>query len=764
MQYFNEQKTRSLYSHLIIDSRQIEKCIQNYDESRWFFGKLLYGDNEEIKQCKLFLRKLGYIGKLTPADFFAFINIIQNKSTTPIIRSLRKLIADEHFFKLIACLDHFHLASPESYYAIAQLNTEEHKTLYFLLANVMNTTKKNLDFLIKHDLLNKLTIDLLRIDIDISHSLSLIKRKDSVLFLLILDNAKILNDKILATLSTELLDEDAFIQCIVLLSHEKVLNQEIFDLLLSHAKKGWYELDQSHKIFILFQKHQLLTIQNVLWFSHQSEKYKLFDAMNVLSQSNLLDQSIFIKLPKSISDFSSVLCFLSEIKSLNKNTLASTIEYFSKRDESIWANDFVELIETFKKAKFKLSNENYHALTSKNIYFFKYIKAAINCLIESHLDTNKNIDNLLALSKERLDEMSSLIKRLHENKLLDQHSFDKALSTLINELKTPEKASVTKFSRKDSSLPRSEFIINNNLHVFVEHTAHDPNNKYKKRYASGGCAIVKKGYKTPTDDEPAYAVKILRESRESEGEHEIKSETMYQRLLGCDAYYFQRESKMRCKSYSLSLWKKGKDLDAYKKSELLHYPLATRLTWLISGLSDLKILHQMYTIHGDIKPANFILDTHNATMRLIDFGSTRKRYEAATVYTPLFLPPNGLSELFSTDIYSMGIVAAWIFPELYLVDTSSDHAKISKIKKENTTPLERGITNLIDVMLSEKDSLRCSAEDALKYSQHLSLNRNDLDDMAILTITQQTIDHSRLSVEDVIHGCYRAKSIGQNSG
>ncbi|HBD9376218.1 TPA: protein kinase family protein, partial [Legionella pneumophila] len=346
------------------------------------------------------------------------------------------------------------------------------------------------------------------------------------------------------------------------------------------------------------------------------------------------------------------------------------------------------------------------------------------------------LDDLFSLSESNLQRLYGMVSRLITNKLLDQNSFEKAFQRVTAKLPSVLESTVSKNSRKKTNVLRSEFTLDNKNGFFIEHS---------KQYESGGFGKVKKGYSSPDSAEPIYGIKKLNESDPTKAQNAAIREVKYHRLLGRQAFYFSRNGATNI----VSEWQREKSVDQYTSSELLQVPIQKRLHCLSSGLSDLNILHQYYRIHGDVKCQNFILNLNNASMKLIDFGTSHKRGSSKSFgWTTAYSEPHTFGDRFCKDLYAMGIVTMYLFPEIYTVSFDKDKANIS-VKKTSFTIEEQAIVNLVNSMMHSDLNSRCTSEDALHYCNELINHFSQIDEELLGTIANSSISRVAPNVEQM---------------
>ncbi|MBA3660699.1 MAG: protein kinase family protein [Gammaproteobacteria bacterium] len=372
----------------------------------------------------------------------------------------------------------------------------------------------------------------------------------------------------------------------------------------------------------------------------------------------------------------------------------------------------------------------------------KYIEPLLNLLHQEKFTLSAtNQQTLLALSKHNTKRLLAIVQNLIQYQLLSETAFAEALHRITIKLPIVTKSSLEKKSRDDVKKYKSEFLLDNHLHFFAEHNE-------QKNYDCGGFGIVKKGYINNQTTECSFAIKKLRQMYAHLAEPEAKREVKYNRLLNREAYYFTNHERY----FIVSKWQQGKPLNTYTQNELLNSSVRTRFQWLASGLTDLNILHENYRIHSDIKPDNFILNDKIGSLRLIDFGTSHKKdthqfFRLNRAYTDAVH-----GDFFSRDMYGMGLVSCFLFPDIYLLELNEDEEsiKISQIKHE-LNAYEAALVKLVERMMDPNPKLRCTSLDALQFCKGI-YDSDPLDEMKLKQIIQDTLQHPLLLVEDVLRG------------
>ncbi len=372
----------------------------------------------------------------------------------------------------------------------------------------------------------------------------------------------------------------------------------------------------------------------------------------------------------------------------------------------------------------------------------------------------KQLSDLLLLSERNIERLEVLIMRLASIDQLSPDTFEAAFNRIKISLPFIPADAVEKRSRKETGLARSEMIVHSTIPPLRFFMQHRPSKKYDR----GGFSTVKECYSSLDSQLPIYGIKRLRETElPAEPQRELK----YNFLLGRKALFFSRNDK----TMLVMEWQSGRALAKISKTTLQNATYETRLQCLLSGLEELNTLHVNFSVHGDIKAENYIVDLQQAKMALIDFGGSRKwgavrmggdNLTYPFTCTPLYCDPQlsqskTYSYNFCDDIYSMGIVIAKLFPELFFVlEKNVKTARVYKFEISKPTILEQALISLVDSMMSDDRDQRCTSKDALDFCRALLSNLNRLDEPLLSKIKDRTINRSDATLEDVFRGAMRA--------
>lgn len=777
-----------------IKLHEIREHVNDYKKHS-FLGGLFFGYYPEEREINAFLSDLADKPKdylLNEDDLFKLFNIIKKPSWHfTFIHSICSMFYNSyHIFEIIQALDKTTSPKRDNYLKIYALQAHPLGDLYQLcctqLSNVPLTQNildafvdldqsgimylsdfgNSLNLLSKNNILNKTTIQIVtqhRKKDD--HFASLLKtlvqlhylneetfsilaahfsQNNSGVYLFdllpCLSTAKILDKKLLERVCKADLNNEIS-EIAQLLNRSGSLNETTFSILLEHDFKSLYD---AHPLCKNLQSADLLNESNLNVALKMRNNYPFQSMLKILSKNHLLNQPLLDILIKPDSDMyhlNNLLDYLQSANLLRKDNVESLLSDCKHLYHSYPLAQFFKIL---KEENFKMDQENLSILMKNSdievkVYYLNKISVP---LIKCHLLNNALFNKLLLLPKVNLARISDVVDRLYRYNLLNQASFDHALDFIFTKLPSVSEVKVTKIKRKEPEQPLSIYTLDGVGSFYIEH---DP----QKKYLSGGMGVIKKAYASPKDQEPQFALKRLRHKEKDEAIREVK----YQRLQDRKAFFFSQNNK----NYIFYQWLTGKALEHYKPEEIKQVPVVKRLQWVIMALSQINVMHKINSVHGDIKPLNFILDILKGEMHLTDYGTSRKvGSEKHFGWTDAYRSKTSYSYDFSEDVYSMGKTIAVIFPELYSLEYVGKRAVITVTKKDPLSSFDNAIVNLISAMTCEDNNyLRCSIEDALQYCQQLVLHHDHLTEETLKKIMDSTINHTPLTVNDVEHGRLR---------
>ncbi|AWN75104.1 protein kinase [Legionella anisa] len=369
-------------------------------------------------------------------------------------------------------------------------------------------------------------------------------------------------------------------------------------------------------------------------------------------------------------------------------------------------------------------------------------------------------NNMAAFESNEADSRRVEFKRTLVNlanaKLLNEHSFKAAFARITEKSPPVEVLTIQKESRKDTKEARTHIkSIDGKYNFFMG---------ADKQSVKGGFSVVKKGYDTMTTNEASYGIKKITGSvrRENDdGHRDAAREVKCNRLLMRDADYYATPDSSISRSHFyrvITPWQEGKDLRKYTPLELKQATYEDKFQCLSQALEELNTLHQHNRIHGDLKPANFILNLNAKTLKIIDFGGSIKFGSGKKpAHTRFYGDPHKDAAHFYSDVYSMAGIAKILFPELYFYVNQysktflpGEFATFTLVKKDHLSVIEKAIIQLIDAMQHPDTSLRCTSADAAGYCKKILENLSELDENMLREITESTIARTNTTVEDIL--------------
>ncbi|MFT4060691.1 MAG: protein kinase family protein [Legionella sp.] len=743
---------------------KLRQLLKDYEQT-WYIRKYIYGDHDDAIKIRQYLKTFENESadyELTASDIFRLIKIIPINSNLQLIQSIKSEFSSNYFFEIFEVMDSSGIVNENNFSIIYGLSYEGRYFLYNLFCYPLSkpitlspevfetvlTMSCNLPYsrekieqcLRLLDRKNHLThtrLSLINENANQAHSLFQILQE--------LDKVNCLNETSLSHLGNQK-SLSSIESLLSLLNRAKItINDELIKLICTNNNLHYLVeissiLIESKEYCLTVETFTMLLKQEFTFFLEKNSILKL------LQQNNMLDSKAFDYVCNNdVYSFGQILKILSA-ESLLKNNQELIGKLLNKEFD---AYRFYRAISLLKKAD--LLDIKSLDLCIKLILlkpqrdsFRSDVFDLFNLLDQANFNIKKEmLEPFFSLTESNIQRLNGMVSNLIASKLLDHNTLEKALQRVIEKLPLVLESTAVKKSRKNTSSPKSEIILDSKNHFFTEHS---------KQYESGGFGKVKKGYSSADTHIPLYGVKKLAESDLIKAQQEATREVKYHRLLGRQAFYFSNKSRTSI----VAEWQHEKGLHLFNSSELIQVSFEKRLLCLTSGLSDLNTLHNHYRVHGDVKCQNFVIDLKNSTMKLIDFGTSHKRGSSKSfAWTPHYLDPHTFGDHFCKDLYAMGIVTMCLFPELYTVTFDKGKTDVS-VNKSIFTTAEQAVVNLVNSMMHPSHSVRCTSEDALTYCSKLINNFDNLDGMILKQISSISINRSNTTSEDVLRGVIRA--------
>lgn len=732
---------------------ELRSILKDHEKS---WGLLIHRNDDQIEKVKEFLEKFNnhdesYI--LSAKDIFSLLNTISLTSKSGLILSIKNRLSSNYFFEIYTTLneaglltDHnFSLMYPLSYFPRYLLyglfcdpSTEHISLTKEILATVLtiadeaSAPQSNIEqvirLLARKNLLTPPWLTMLR------------ERKTEIFHSILieeLDKAGCLQEGILQSFdSMESLRP--LNEVLKQLSTLKVpLNRTLFTLLCTKSQIFPGLLILLRLLIdtpIRLDTESITTLLNKdsLFFHHR--KF-VFTALKELA---CLDNDTFIKACNSETcSLNAIIEILAPQSLLTKELLIKMLNNEVNSDRIQRAIQYLDNSSLLDRNSLGLCTTA--ALRPHPDGFDKEVFDLLRCFDEYHFTLpKKRVAFLFTLSTANCNRLYWLTFDLYRAKLLNEQSFEQAVLRVTHKLPSVTAAALTKKSKKETQSPRSQLTLDGKLSFFIEA-------KESRYYPT-----IAKGYSTAKDDSPSYAIEKLRDSTPVAKKQALATRKVkYLRFLKHQAYYADAK-----KVVIVTDWLPGKALHKYDQSTLLQVPLLTRLQCLRSALMDLDTLHKYYRVHGDIKPANVILDVEQSSMKLINGSARKKDSTKIALHTLAYTDPAGWRGILGKDLYCMGMIIMCLFPELYTVIFTGNDVKMS-INTSTFTLHEQIIVDLIQAMMHVKPQARCTSDDALNYCNEIITNFAKLDERILKEIANKTIHHSDVTVEDILHGTFK---------
>uniref|UniRef100_A0A287SND4 Uncharacterized protein n=1 Tax=Hordeum vulgare subsp. vulgare TaxID=112509 RepID=A0A287SND4_HORVV len=270
-------------------------------------------------------------------------------------------------------------------------------------------------------------------------------------------------------------------------------------------------------------------------------------------------------------------------------------------------------------------------------------------------------------------------------------------------------STVTEMIQRDH---RSKWLSynNHNIKCFAEGEIREITSNYKTIIGKGGFVEV---YKGVLQDGTTVAVKKFMCNAEENFAKELKvhCEINHKNVVRLIGYCAEEIALMIVSEYI----SKG-NLNDVLHHERIPITLDTRLRIAVECSEALCYMHsQMYTqiIHGDIKPANILLDD-NFNAKISDFGISRLVNTDATLFTervigsigymdPLFARTGRLTS--KSDVYSFGIVLVELITNKKATIRNGETGIVECFTQALATG-KRKVRELFDVEISSQDDMK----------------------------------------------------------
>lgn len=735
---------------------ELRQLLAKYDKT-WYARKLILGDHNEVVQLKQFVKKYD----LKPGDYeftitdkFELIKLIPANCDLPIIESLKNDFDTNYLYQIFVAFNRYGMVTQHNFETMNELSFHTCREIYRLFcfeetakelkapevldlvlsvvsrpAFDLGSIKKCLTLLASKKQLSPLALNFIRSGSEGGrHILKIFEE---------LALANSLNDTSIAYLPKNTLY--AVAEFFVLLNRADVkITPVILILLSTNTNIGQVKEALSAVVdsdcHVNQQMVVMLLQQGLNFFLDKNDIFKMLQAYGMLDDKSF---EFTCKIEEGFL-FTRLLTILSQATLLFKNKII--IDKIINQEIDLCR--LAHSIQYLKKANI-LDQDTLELCT--NVYVFKQTRPdfgddifqVINLLSKAGVDLHKDyFVSLFKWSPLNMQRLYFIVSGLQTNNLLTLSTFQEAAKRVSMKLPAVNESTAQKISRKQSGLPRTEVVLDEKLRLFKESGKDNEHGRYGK---------VKKGFNAQENSEPVFATKKLIESDLAVSREAAIREVKYHRFLGRDAFYFVNN-----KVTIVSEWQREKALHLFTRDELLQAPILHRLRCLKSALSELNQFHHQFRIHNDIKYQNCVLDLKNLSMRLIDFGAAHKRgTKKIFALTPAFTDPHLTSDHYCRDIYSMGIVIRQLFPEIYTQTIIEGKIHLG-VNRHEFKPEETAIIMLVNSMMHNNYRVRCTSEDALRFSDEVINHYDQLNQAVLDNIADSTICRTESTVEDLL--------------
>lgn len=405
---------------------------------------------------------------------------------------------------------------------------------------------------------------------------------------------------------------------------------------------------------------------------------------------------------------------------------------------------FIDFLKSHRD-KLKLSGNTSH---STNIFLL--LNESTPPLLK-YKNVERIIDDLPAKKRKQLYH---ILKNLQQCGLLNQKTFDQAFALALDKLPKPEEVVVLEKNQE----PTPHYTFDNNPPLRLA-DGDIKSGTYGAVYR--GCGMLQESHKQ-------YAVKKLHNKLEESDDmndemlRAARRETKHLRLLGRESFFFRHNNRLRV----VAPWYNGTTPSNIPVS-IKDLPTLERIGYVASLCEQVNHLHERYRAHGDLSVNNIIIDVKNKSIHIIDLGAAIKvdSHLDDGVHTSSTLDhswikhsggsrfitnENGESYRFCDDVYAIGLLSAYLFPESFDVNLNVEFP-IVKAHCLYTEPLHAFASALINAMLLPDRQARCTIKDAYHACTEVLKKGELVTDDEIGAILNVNIFHSSLTIDDAIH-------------
>lgn len=508
----------------------------------------------------------------------------------------------------------------------------------------------------------------------------------------------------------------------------------------------------------VFGPQMMMLIQRYMKAARYQNALNLFKQLNVLLKTCMpVIRYFYEKSPKELSS-ACIALVCNTFNHLTQEQVNDVMQFVSNQHKLNAQLHEKLLNKLFNVEHHQVKNEgattaiehHFRLQDFANLYHIYVLFSNNNVIITDIIQTKTE-----TLSRSMIEQLHHILVNLATFGLFSTENIEKAYSYVSQAFPKITMSALTTNHNKDYR------------HVVLKADNAESIQYLEKIYFidNGAYGELKAGYATLEATEPSYAIKYM-DSEKTKLKEKIhvqaKREVNCNRLLGRNAFFYRDSS---CEYYDRAVvmdWLQGKTLAKYTELELRAISLFDRFKACLPLLQELNRIHSVNHMHSDLDPRNIMLEASTPAAHLFDFsGSVRvKPSEDRIMWTPW---ASSLKRHPSEDLYSLGYSMMKLFPELFVMLNSSVNIsdlrctqQIGKrINQANPNTLEIAIYQLVEAMTAQDYTDRCHSQSALEYCTKVVNAGLDLDTNTLKKITEQTISHHEIAVDDILRDAYK---------